>query len=349
MYFFIDADLGDQIHGWVAPDHPSRTPQVSVHYGEGPPAIVEATVVRPDLVPTLHGTGLCGFVVTEEHVPDLAARSDLAIFHKEDGMLVYRRPPPTALPDRKLFRLETQLAWHGGLNAMLEPLFQLPYFRLELLGEETLRWIPQLPFSRSIYATGRVRVRPLDGYLRDNGFFFTALLRDPWHELAEQLLLMRMAARRPDLGSRFHLAPGHRSLVDRMTKAPWTTVSELDKLLGSLDPRERSALSDPVTHLLGADGLSGRGGPDILANALRALSDFHAVGLRSDLDGFLDTLAAVLETDDLPRVEQPEHDTVRELAAALERLPSAKKLIRLDLELYARVHEAYHADSLEHR
>lgn len=349
MYFFIDTDLGDQIHGWVAPDHPSKTPKVVVHYGEAAPAIVEATVVRPDLVPSIHGTGLCGFIVTEEHVPDLAARRDVTIFHEEDGMLVYRRPPASSLPDRKLFRLETQLAWHGGLNAMLEPLFQLPYFRLELLGEETLRWIPQIPFSNSIYATGRVRIRPLDTFLRDNGFFLAALLRNPWDELAEQLLLLRMAGRRPDLGGRFHLAPGHRSLIGKMAKAPWTNVAELDRLFSAVEPQERAALSDPVTHLLGADGFSGRGGPDILSNALKTLSDFHAVGLRSDLDGFLDTLAAVLETDALPAVEQPEHETVRELAAAIERLPSAKKLIRLDLELFGHVRDAYHADSLEHR
>lgn len=349
MYFFVDADLGDQIYCWVSPDHPSKIPEILVHRGDGQVQTFQATVVRPDLVPTLHSTGLCGFVLTEENVPGLSTDKDLAIVHKDDGMLVYRRPQQGYLGGRKLFRLETQLVWHGALNAMLEPRFQLPYSRLELLGEDTLRWIPQIPYSDSIYATGRIRFKPLEGYLRDNGFILATLLRDPWDELAEQLLLLRTVSRRPELASRFHFSPGHRSLLDKMVAAPWTNTAELESLFASLDQREATALSNPASNLFGAGQNPVRSAGELLANALTTLSDFHAVGLRSDLSGFVETLAAVLEVDTLDDVQQPEHETVREVATVLSGMAPAKKLIKLDLELYARVEEAYHAGSLEHQ
>lgn len=349
MYFFVDADLGDQIHCWVTPDHPSKTPEILVHSGDGRAHSLQASVVRPELVPALHSTGMCGFVLTEENVPGLAGDKDLTILHKEDGMLVYRRPPEGSLTGPKLFRLETQLAWHGALNAMLEPFFQLPYSRLELLGEDTLRWIPQIPYANSLYATGRIRFRPLEGFLRDGGFLLATLLRDPWEELAEQLLLLRTISRRPELASRFHFSPGHRSLLDKMIAGPWTNAADLEALFASLDTREIAALSNPVCQLFGTGHSPARSGAELLANALTSLSDFHAVGIRSDLNGFIETLAAILEVDSLPDVQQPVHETVREVATVLSGIGAARKLLKLDLELYARVEEAYHAGSLEHQ
>lgn len=349
MYFFVDADLGDHIHCWLAPDHPSKTPEILVHTGDGQVRSFHATVVRADLVPALHSTGLCGFVLNEENVPGLTTDNDIAIVTKDEGMLVYRRPPPGCFEGRKLFRLETQLVWHGALNAALEPFFQIPFSRLELLGEDTLRWVPQIPYSNSIYATGRIRFRPLEGYFRDNGFLLATLLRNPWDELAEQMLLLRTVSRRPELASRFHLPAGHRSLLDKMVVTPWTNATELQAFLESLEQREVASLSNPACQLLGAGMSPGRGPAELLANALTTLSDFHAVGIRSDVGGFVELLAAVLEVDALPEVHQPEHETVREVATVLSGIAAAKQLIKLDLQLYGTVEEAYHAGSLEHQ
>jgi hypothetical protein len=61
------------------------------------------------------------------------------------------------------------------------------YPGLDLFPEETIRSILALPYTQSIYASGRVFWRVWEPLLRDRGYMVGMLLRDPFHEMAERL------------------------------------------------------------------------------------------------------------------------------------------------------------------
>lgn len=352
MRFAVDEDYGTYINGWVTTDNPSKTSQVIVKLDGTPVSVVEAKLHRADVLGNrLHNTGNCGFVLTEENTPGLGLGVQLELVDRDEGLLIYRRPPPFSLRHKKLFRLETQLVTNARLNQLLDGRFQMVYPGLELLGEETLNWIvrlpPLAPLYDSFYASGRLPIRRFEPLLRDQGYFFAVVMRDPVEELAERLLLAQLVSSRPELGASFRVPSSLGPLVLRTKGRRLTDRQELEAMLGSLEPGERQAVANPAARLLGASSLDEADDPNLLHHALSMLSSFHAVGLRSDLDGFLDLLSAVLETEPLPRLEQQTYSSVSEVAAALRDVPILEELIGIDLELYRTVQEAYAGTELD--
>jgi hypothetical protein len=195
MLFNIDGDLGDQVWGWVMPNNPAATPSVIAHLDAGNHVVVEASIYHPLLKERgLHNTGICGFVLNESNCRGLTTSNRLEIHEADTNLLLYRRRPDEGLINKKFFRLEPQLFRSAAVDDAFAPHFQMAYSGLELQSEETVRAIIGMPFSSSVYASGRLFWRFWEPILRDRGYMVGTLLRDPFHELAERLLILKLAS-----------------------------------------------------------------------------------------------------------------------------------------------------------
>jgi hypothetical protein len=336
MLFSMDEDAGGRVEGWVMPDNPAVTPQIVVHLDAEHHVVIEAFVPRP-LVKQYggHNTGLCGFVLDENNCPGLAGANGLEIFDADNNVLLYRRRPDANIIDKKLFRLEPQLFRSTALDDMLVSRFHMTYVALDLHPEETIRSMLALPFTQSIYASGRVLWRVWEPMLRDRGFMVAALLRDPYHEMAERLLILKLASS-PQGGSIIDtIGPIVEAAAGHLRNIDLKDVSKLEELLAAAPLELKAVLYNPLTYQLTAQNAFDPPPMPATAVALESLADMDAIGLRDDPAPFFELVSAVLELPEgLAPVSLPTSNTVIQWADFLRERPAVRKLIEMDLEVY---------------
>ncbi len=253
MLFSIDEDVGARIIGWLMPDNPATTPRVIVHLSPENHVVVEAFVYRPLLKEQgLHNTGICGFVVDESNCPGLTAATNLEIIDADNNVLIYRRRQDAKLIEQKLLRLETQLFRSFSLDEELIGRFQMSYKSLELLPEETTRSVFAIPFTNSIFASGRIFWRVWEPLLRDRGFKIGILLRDPFEEMSERLLILKWASS-PDAGSSASaLMPVLQTCTGAVRDVDLSNEAALEALLARPSDELRALLYNPLVYQLAA-------------------------------------------------------------------------------------------------
>jgi hypothetical protein len=336
MLFSIDEDMGGRLEGWVMPDNPAVTPRIVVHLNATYHVVVEAFVFRPLLKEYgLHNTGVCGFVLDDINCPGLVSAGELEIYDADNNLLIYRRRSSNALIDVKFFRLEPQLFRSVTLDELLLPRFHMSYVALDLLSEETTRSILALPFTPSIYAEGRVFWRVWEPLLRDRGYRVGILLRDPYHELAERLLMLKLASSAEKGSVLDILGPTAEAAAVHLRNVDLTNQSSLDAALATPTHELRSALYNPLTSLLSAQNAFDALPIPATAVALDSLADMDAIGLRDDTKPFLEMISVVFDLpDSLPTIALPTNRAVLQLADVLRARPVARSLIEMDLEVY---------------
>lgn len=338
MLFSIDEDAGARIVGWIMPDNPASTPRIAVFLDGALRRVINATVLRPLLREQgLHETGICGFVVDENGFPGLASVRDLELYDEATNIRIYRRRPEAAKVDLRFFRLETRLVPQAVLNEPLQTLFHMTFTRLDRIPEEAVKSILGIAFSPSVFATGRLYFRTYEPILRDRGFRCSVLVRDPFEELAEQLLVLRWAARTPNLAYSV-LSEAHRPLVESLAKADLEELGDLESWLGSLTAFERSLLASPLARLLTCRGSDDPLEASAVENALDTLSEMDVVGVADQAEAYWETLAAVLEVA-LPPLSWSRQ--TGELAQQVREWPSVQQLLAADIQIHADVGEAF--------
>jgi hypothetical protein len=336
MLFNIDQDVGNLVSGWVMPDNPAATPSVIAHLDAGNHVVVEATLYHSLLKERgLHNTGVCGFFLNESNCPGLAASNRLEIHEANTNLLLYRRRPDEGLINKKFFRLEPQLFRSVAVDDALAQHFQMAYSALELQSEETIRAIIGLPFSSSVYASGRIFWRFWEALLRDRGYMVGILLRDPFYELAERLLILKLASS-PE-GDRIAdaVGPAVEAAAAHLRKVDLRDISAIEAALASPAHELRSIVYNPLTCLLTAANAFDPPATPTTAIALESLADMDAVGLRQDTESFVELASAVLEVPESLSAETvPTSSTVVEWADRLRERPAMRQLIEMDLVVY---------------
>jgi hypothetical protein len=336
MLFSIDEDVGDRVVGWVMPNNPAMTPSVIVHIAPDNHLVIEASMYRPMLKQRgLHNTGVCGFVLDESNCRGLAASSGLEIHDADTNLLLYRRRPDEGLVNKRFFRLEPQLFRSAAVDDILAARFQMAYSALELQSEETIRAIMGIPFSSSVYASGRIFWRFWEPILRDRGYMVGTVLRDPFHELAERLLILKLASS-PE-GDRISdvVGPAVEAAAAHLRKVDLRDLSAIEAALASPPLELRSIVYNPLTHLLTATNAFDPPPTPTIAVALESLADMDAVGLRQDTESFFELASAVLEvTDGLSTIDLPTSSTVVQWADLLRERAAIRHLVEMDLVVY---------------
>lgn len=342
MLFNIDSDSGSRIEGWIMPDNPSVTPGVLVVIAGEAVTTIKSHILRPLLREQgLHDTGVCGFVVDAKSCPRLVGAEAVELYDSDTNVRIYRRRPLTADIDAKLFRLEGQLLRNAMLNEALEPRFHMAFTRLDSFPEETAKSILGIPFSPSLYVTGRVHYRVFEPLLRDRGFRSSVYLRDPVEEMAEQLLLLQWAATRPKAALKGVLHDSFLDLVALIDPETTATVGNLERWLTGLSSRARLTLTDPMTRLLICMSPDERAPPQALAEALDTLAEFIAVGFRPDLKTFASHLEAGFDLDFPEFAPAAPAKRVVDLGVQLDKLDVVHQMLATDRELYEAARHAF--------
>jgi hypothetical protein len=339
MLFSIDKDSGSRIVGWVMPDNPAAIPKVIVHLDPERHVVIDAFVYRPLLREQgLHNTGLCGFVVDEKNCPGVTAAADLEIKDADNQILIYRRRPTSQLAEAKLLRLETQLVRSHSLDSALSGGFHMAYHSLELLPDETTRAILGISFTNSLFVSGRIFWRLWEPIVRDRNFKVGVLLREPFEELSERLLILKWASLSGSNSVASLLGQTVQSCARVFRNIDLTDLSALQTVLSRPPDKLRAVLFNPIVYQLAAPNAFDPPQAPETATALDSLAEIDAVGLRNDAGSFLQLLVALLDLPlCLPDVSLGTGPTVSGLADVLREMGPARALIEKDLEVYAEV------------
>jgi len=214
----------------------------------------------------------------------------------------------------------------------------MTYPALELASEETIRSILSIPFTPSIYAAGRVFWRVWEPLLRDRGYMVGVLLRDPYHEIAERILILKLATSSQSLAIINSLGPVVESAATHLRDLNLKDISDLDATLSGAPVELRAILHNPLTYLLSAQNAFDAPPVPAIAVALESLADMDAVGLRHDTGPFFETVSAILDLpQNLAAVTLPTSTTVVQWADLLRDRPAVRSLIEMDLEVYETV------------
>jgi hypothetical protein len=336
MLFNIDADQGNQVFGWVMPNNPAATPSVIVHLDANNHVVVEASIYHALLKERgLHNTGVCGFALNENNCPGLTASNRLEIHEADTNLLLYRRRPDEGLINKKFFRLEPQLFRSVAVDDALAPHFQMAYSALELQAEETIRAIIGLPFTSSICASGRIFWRFWEPLLRDRGYMVGILLRDPFHELAERLLILKLVSSPEGDSIADAVGPEVQAAAAHLRKVDLRDMSAIESAVASPPLELRSIVYNPLTYLLTAANAFDAPPSPTTAIALESLADMDAIGLRQDTESFFELASAVLEVSEgLSPEALPTSSTVVQWADVLRERPAMRRLVEMDLVVY---------------
>ena len=338
MLFNLEEDHGSRLKLYLIPDAGGATPAVRLFGAGAELARVEADTVRPEVVASgRHATGLCGFTLTEEAVPGLAACADLELREAETGLLIWRRMQPGFAP-LKVFRLETHLLPLRRFDEALQDGFQVWHQGIDRHGIETAMQCFMLTNCQSLYVSGRLQFQAVETHLSD--FRSLILMRDPFRELAERLLMLRNL---PEdcgdlLGARDLLT--FRIVIDYLRSFEALDHRFCKQLVRRAPDGVLKALSNPVMRQLSSANPDEVPKKNAMSAALQALSGFDVVGVRDDAALFSALARDCLEIDAALPV-MGEHARVRDLGDALRRYGKAELLIERDLELFEHVERAF--------
>ena len=225
------------------------------------------------------------------------------------------------------------------LDALFSAHFSLAYHAIEQYPEEVVTGIVNNRFCDSIFMSGGPRLGIYEPLLRGKGFRFITVLRDPYEELAERLLLLQYAAKQdfpPSLMA-------HLSSLERVVPLAGTfdigDDHRLKQAFLNLDDEQRAVLSNPFVRMLACEGRQTPTNASV-ALALQKLAEFDAVGLATRYDDFKVTLSEVLKVDILRdhRLSEVSWSTI--LAPKLAQIDRVKDMLALDVALYTEAQKA---------
>jgi len=335
MLFNIEFDEGRRIVGYLVPDAFTGSSSVRVTDGRRDLLTLPCLEERSALVVAgRHATGRCGFTIDESMIADLATREDLELYDQETNILIYRRRAPARMTQQRIFRLETHLIPLWRLDDRLERYFQFFHKGIERHGRETATQVFLLNNSSSLYLSGRLTFRAYENYVNET-FNCVTILRDPYMELAERLLALKVVRKLtrelPLLGDRDMMAFGP---AIEFAEAIENDEKVLHRAFASMPTAAIASLTNPVTRQLAARNPDEVPTKGAVASALSTLSSFAIVGIKERQDMFLAQLADMLAVDPKTLPAMPELTKTVELADELRRVPEAGLLIEQDLEVY---------------
>jgi hypothetical protein len=338
MRFSIDEDMGSGLSGWFMPDNPATAPRVVVQLSADQHMVIDANILRPLLKEWgLHNTGVCGFHLDESNCPGLTNAAELEIRDADENFLIYRRRVGAELIDARFFRLEPQLFRALPLDQYFERRFQMSYCGLQRHAEETIQSIFSLGFCRSLYASGQIFWRFWEPLLRDNGYRVGVLLRDPYEEFAERVLLLKLASGHRGADISDIIDPSVQAAAGALHEVDLQNIAELERIITSASLDLRRILYNPLTYLLAAKNPFDSPQTPPVAVALESLADFDAVGLREETTPFFDVVSAALDLPtNLASLTLPSSNTVAEWATFLRGRASVQGMIEMDIEVYKR-------------
>jgi hypothetical protein len=335
MIFNIFYDSGDCVCGTVIPDSYSGSCRIRASVGGRDVGIFPTDELNQGVRDVgQHETGFVNFSITEEKLPGLSRFDDLELQEAESNLLLYRRLRPGMI-SQKFLRLETQLLPLWRLDEAVKHRFQQYYRGIEALGRSGTTQLFLL-FQDSIYLSGRILIKNFM-FCVDSGFKFIALVRDPYEELAERLLVMNKIEKGGvnPLGERELL--NLREAIEYAGSLPIDNEKAFTRALRRMPIDVAMSLANPVVRQFSTSNLDEQPSQGGVAAALDVLAQATLVGLRSESEQFANALSELFGQDLANISLFPDFPKVVELAEIIRRSGYCDTILEKDLELYSYV------------
>ena len=336
MLFSVEEDAGDVITGYLVPDTFAGLATLTLSVDGQEIITLQTNELRSSLVDARrHATGLCGFKIDTNILPNLRHVENLEIYAKDPGILIYRRPSSQFIAKR-IVRIETHLLPLLGLDRAFGNSFQYFYSNADRYGRETVDQLFHLKNTQSFYMSGRILVRSYE-HLLDENTNIVVVLRKPQFELAERILLLRHAASMNEdiLNVRDNFL--FQAALEFSQGLNLTNTRALSKSFKRISSAVASTFSNPLTRALAAQFADEPLYDGSVATALSTLASCTVVGLRSDFDSFVEDLCSITGCRASSIPSFPEYDRVAELGTRLVQIKAANRLLEKDIQLYSAV------------
>jgi hypothetical protein len=338
MIFNIHHDSGDRVCGTVIPDTYSAVCRVRVSATGGEVVTFPTDELNQGVRDLgLHETGLVNFSLTEEKLPGLSTFRDLELHEADSNLLLYRRFQPGMIA-QKFLRLETQLLPLWRLDEAVKVRFQQYYREIEVLGRSGTTQIFHLS-QDSIYASGRILIKNFM-FCVDKGFKFIVMVRDPYEELAERLLVMNKIEKGGvnPLGERELM--NLREAIEYAGSLPLDDEKAFTRALRRMPMDVALALANPIVRQFSTSTLDEQPSRGGVATALDVMAQSALVGLRAESKQFADALSELVDQNLSDISLFPTFPKVIELAQIVRRSGACEAILEKDLELYGYVLES---------
>lgn len=335
MFFAIDKDSGDSIVGWLVLDNPSKSGRVLVRSG-GRSRIVVADSLRSDVRELgIHTTGEVGFFVDESVFPGVADAKELELYDAESMLQIYGRVRPQSHIEKKLFLFDTGYMPQPRMDASIARHFAIRYLNANRISLETMLVLINNKPASSLFLSGRLNMVRYAQALEENEFVTAALLRDPFENLAERLLLLGLVQRSGgDAKPLDGRLAGSECLLPFVKDLAFGDSKAVLAAFRRTTPEQREAMRDPIVRAL-ACNVDEAPTRNHVSIALDHLARMNVVGLWDRFDSFRALLAAALGADALG-TEQPDRPAPFTLfAQSLADIGLAGDLLQHDLAFYS--------------
>ena len=333
MFFNIDADDGHAIRGWLVLDNPAAVPSITVVVPGRGEVTVESGLLRPDVRDLgVHVTGEVGFDINASQIPGIETLDDIALLESESRLLIFRRATSRHLA-AKLYLFDAGIFPQKAMLANATGNFTNAYLSTERYSLETMLVLINNQFPQSIFLHGRSNFNRYSSFLSNAGFLRAALLRDPFEDLAERLVYLKLLAKMnppqplPDnLGD---LKP----LVGFAAELPLDDPKSILQAFRRLAPEQRHALANPMTRMLGCnfDELPQRRHVGI---ALENLASMTVVGSKEQFPLFRDLLAGILGRNIFGDATPYRFEAIEDLSRMLSQIGIVVDMLDCDLDLH---------------
>lgn len=286
-----------------------------------------------------HSTGLVGFRISRDQIPDIVSMHDLTIVDAATGLTIYRRFAPERHLKKKIFRVETQLLPQSNLDYSLRPHFQFFADRIEQYGHATAVQMFLLLNQPSVYLSGRVLVQNLKQFFEDE-FISVVSLRNPFYELAIRLLTVSQ----PQAKSKKWLSDRDNIIFepafDYFSGLDMRDEKSVRQKLNAAPKDVLALFQSPFIHQFVAKSPTDNIGRDGIVTALNVLSEFSLFHAKESSSELANDLADLL---DLPRqsismsTTAPVFDAIADMLSSITWL---EQLLENDLIMYHFVQQA---------
>jgi hypothetical protein len=347
MLFNIEHDSGPEITGYLVPDGFSSCATVLVIHA-GQEVLRKQTHSPREALVTAgrHETGLCGFTLDESELPGLSTFDDLELRDADTDLLIYRRCAREPLVLQKVFRFETHLFPMSRIDRAMQPRFHYYFPRIERFGLETSQQTFLMSNADSVYISGRVSYRSVE-YFLDQGYSSIGFVQDPYTEMAERILVLRIVGKEQDgiLGIRDNVVIEAMRMFARSLQLD--SEKELRRAFRDASPEVQMGFADPLVRQLTCRTSDEAVKPSSISQALSMLSQFRVLGLRHRPELFAEALTDAFSLNDgeIP-VVQP-IPAARELGNRLKSVPAAERFLENDLALFHFVEAAFEKSLVE--
>ena len=334
MYFNVYADFGGEIHGYLIPDGFSAKPRImTLAHGKTLGPFACDVFLEGPYKHKHHETGIVGFVLDEGKVPGINNAFDIEISDAETGFVFYRRLRPGLHIEQRIFRLETQFVPHRELDLSLKPHFQFYADGAERYGAETVRQMLEISRQPSVYVSGRVMLKSVQGYFTDD-LIRIASLRDPFYELAIRLWIIAGFKRR-----QFSFLPERDAMlfepaIGYFGDMNFSDPAEIKNKI-KYAPKDILALFEsPFTHQIVASSPTDKVSREAVSGALDALSQFTIFSANETDSSLATDIGELIGIKDNSIHFTPVRPLFLEIASILRGIQTLEQVLENDLILF---------------